>query len=185
VTSRTTPGTENASLPATTRELLAAAYDDDKPRTARVRALATLEKTRDPHRHDVARALTPLLGAAPDLATHVHVALLGRAPPGTWWHDERACDHRGARRWHIRLDRPASSTPVIRRERALRATRDAVVVEMGDTALEKSVMGRGLVAWVEEEDGLVVALTITWSSWAQYRPGAEPQPPKPKAKQRL
>ena len=104
------------------------------------------------------------------IATGGRVVDVGRAHPGEWWSDERAGDHRGARRWHVRLDRPArSDKSVVRREKPLHV-RDAIVeVSAGEARLSKHIDGRGVVAFVEEEDGLVVAVALTWSSWDAFR----------------
>jgi hypothetical protein len=96
---------------------------------------------------------------------------VGRAHAGAWWADERAGDHRGARRWYLRLHREApSDVAVVRRERPLRMRNASVVVKLGDVEIEKEVHGRGVVMFIEEEAGVVVAVTLTWSAWEAFRP---------------
>lgn len=73
-------GTSADALPSKVREALSVAVDIDAPRAARLRAVATLEHTKEPHRRAVASALVPVLQDGPDVAGRVHLALLVLAP---------------------------------------------------------------------------------------------------------
>ncbi len=106
---------------------------------------------------------------------------LGRAHPGAWWAAERSGDHRGARRFHLRLDRNAPpERAAVRRERSLPGGDGPVELTLGTVHIERDLDGRGAVVWVEEEDGLVVAVTLTWSSWGALRASeSKPGPTAP------
>lgn len=103
-------------------------------------------------------------------------AVLGVVHPGAWWSDERAGDHRQARRWLFRLERAppnvsdaaaeeaAPTVTMLRRERPFTVRKNMVTVRLGVVRFEKRVDGRNAVAFVEEEHGLIVGVTIAWSS---------------------
>jgi hypothetical protein len=89
---------------------------------------------------------------------------VGLARPGAWWAAVRKGDTRGAMRLYVRFDR-GDLVPgtVFRRERPLATSNQQLAVSMGEARLDYRVAGRGVIAWIEEEDGLVVGLTVSWS----------------------
>jgi hypothetical protein len=79
-------------LPRNLRDALRVALDDDAAKVARLRAVQTLEHTKEPFRRDVAAALVPVLSHAADIAGRVHVALLVLAPDLRLLRDPDAAD---------------------------------------------------------------------------------------------
>ncbi|HEY4219703.1 MAG TPA: hypothetical protein VGO62_00140 [Myxococcota bacterium] len=180
------------------RAVLQAQADDAAARalhSEKLRALGLddddLDDDRGPTRASfVPRFQSPLLGTVSDgeaiaIACAGAVVDVGQAHAGVWWADERAGDHRGARRFHVRLERAGpSGKAVVRRERPL-PMRDATVeVALGEVRLHKRITGRGVVAFVEEEDDLVVGVMLSWSAWEPFRPNKDAASPA-KVKPRL
>jgi hypothetical protein len=149
----------------------------------------------DDHHHDGPRLLRPPRPLTPlppiaelhdedDIVLTVdgERARLGRALPGAWWHEERAGDHRGARRFMVgrRVD---EHLPLqTRRERTVDAR--AIAIEVGPHVVQLALPGRRAVVFVDAVDDDVVAVTVTWSNHAAFKPGAKTEL-RPKTRPRL
>lgn len=137
------------------------------------------------------RPLSPLPREA-HLADDVDVVLvqggqrtrLGRGLVGAWWHEERAGDHRGARRFVLGR-RSDTVTVRLQTRRELAVAGGRVGVELGDHIVHIDVAGRSGVVFVDVYDGTdeVVAISVTWSLPGAFKPGTSTdlrQKPRPR-----
>ena len=97
---------------------------------------------------------------------------LGRARAGPWWHEERAGDHRGARRFVLgrRLD---VVTAPLQTRRELAVTGGRLSFELGDQVVHVDVAGRSGVVFVDTDtaSGDLLAVSVTWSKPGAFKPG--------------
>lgn len=109
--------------------------------------------------------------------------VLGRGRAGAWWHEERAGDHRGARRFVLGRRLDVVTAPLqTRRELAVAGGR--VSFELGDQVVRVDVAGRSGVVFVDTDTatGDIVAVSVTWSTPGAFKPGtstdlrAKPRP---------
>jgi hypothetical protein len=140
--------------------------DDDAPPPR----VAFVPRRDAPHLGDVDE------GEAVVVACAGRVIDIGVAHGGAWWADERRGDHRGAHRLHVRLDRndaapsnaDGANGAIVRRERSLPLREANIEIALGVHRVAKSIAGRGVVVFVEEQRDLVVGVTVSWSAWTAF-----------------
>ncbi len=107
---------------------------------------------------------------------------LGRGRAGRWWHEERAGDHRGARRFVVGRHLDVVTAPLqSRREVSVAGGR--VSFELGDQVVHVDIGARSGVVFVDTETGSgdIVAVSVTWSVPGAFKPGTSTDlRPKPR-----
>lgn len=109
-------------------------------------------------------------------------ASLGRARAGRWWHEERAGDHRGARRFVLGRHLDIVTAPLQSR-REVAVTGGRVSFELGGQVVHVDIVARSGVVFVDTETGSgdVVAVSVTWSVPGAFKPGTSTDlRPKPR-----